>query len=97
MQRNQVDTQLKETCQLTGAIWAIWLEHSSDWEILAVYKLNAQVRSTLMHYIKMTVVEGWLNGALTGKRSRSRSISQSSGLSGSKLYVFPDQMTQRVI
>ena len=97
MQRNQVDIQLRETCQLTGAIWAIWLEHSIDWEILAAYKLNAQVRSTLMQYIKTVVVEGWLNGALTGKRSRSRSISQSSGLPGIKLYVFPDQMTQRVI
>ncbi len=52
MQKNQVDIQLKETCQLTGAIWAIWLEHSSDWEILAFYKLNAQIRSTLMQYIK---------------------------------------------
>jgi len=97
MQRNQIDVQLKETTQLTGAIWAIWLEHSNDWEILSAYKLNAQGRSALLRYIKEPVVDGWVNGALTGKRSRSRSISQSTGLVGEKLFIFPDQMTQRVI
>ena len=95
--KNLMSIQLRETSQLTGACWAIWLEHSSEWEILAVHKLNAQNRSAIMGYIHTQAVEGWLNGAMTGRRSRSRSVLQSIGLPGSKLYVFPDQMTQRVI
>ncbi len=97
MSKNQMDIQLKETSQLTGAYWAIWLEHTSDWEILASYKLKAQNRSVLMHLIQTTTVKGWVNGALSGSRRRSRPIPHSSGLPGSKVYVFPDQMTQRVI
>ena len=97
MPKNQMTIQLKETSQLTGACWAIWLEHTSEWEILAVHKLNAQNRSAILHYIQTQAVEGWLNGAMTGRRSRSRSVLHSLGLPGSKLYIFPDQMTQRVI
>lgn len=85
--------QLKETSQLTGACWAIWLEHTSEWEILAVHKLNTLNRSAILQYIQTQAVEGWLNGAMTGRRSRSRSVLRSLGLPGSKLYIFPDQMT----
>jgi signal transduction histidine kinase len=92
-----MDIQLKETSQLTGACWAIWLEHTTDWEILAFYKLNAKKRSAILHFIETESIDGWLNRALTGRRSRSRTILHSFGLPGSKLYVFPDQMTQRVI
>jgi signal transduction histidine kinase len=89
--------QLRETSQLTGACWAIWLERSSDWEILAVYKLNQKNRSAILQYIHTQAVKGWLNGAMAGRRSRSRSILRSIGLTGAKIYVFPDEMTQRVI
>ena len=97
MSNNQMSIQLKETSQLTGACWAIWLEHTSEWEILAVHKLNAQNRAAIMRYIQTQAVEGWLNGAMTGRRSRSCSVLRSIGLPGCKLYIFPDQMTQRVI
>ena len=97
MPKNQMTLQLRETSQLTGACWAIWLEHTSEWEILAVHKLNAQNRSAILRYIQTQAVEGWLNGAMTGRRSRSCSVLRSLGLPGSKLYIFPDQMTQRII
>jgi len=92
-----MNIQLKETSQLTGACWAVWMELSSEWEILAIYKLNEKNRSAILHYIQTQAVECWLNGAMAGRRSRSRSVLRSIGLPGSKLYVFPDQMTQRVI
>jgi two-component system, NtrC family, sensor kinase len=97
MKQNLLYVQLKETSQLTGAMWAIWLERSIDWEILASYKLTAKDRVLLIEYLQTKAVEGWLNGALSGKRTRSRSIVHSNSLPGSKLFVFPDQMTQRVI
>ena len=81
--------QLRETSQLTGACWAIWLERTSDWEILAEYKLNLKNRSAILQYIQTQAVKGWLNGAMTGRRSRSRSILRSIGLPGSKIIYFP--------
>jgi hypothetical protein len=35
MPQKLLDIQLKETSQLTGSYWAIWLEHAAEWEILA--------------------------------------------------------------
>ncbi len=95
--KNLMDVQLKETCQLTGACWAIWLEHSTEWETVASYKLNAKNRSVIFRYINTDAIDGWLKGALTDRRSRSRPFLHSTGLPGSKLYVFPDQMLQRLI
>ena len=92
-----MNVQLKETSQLTGACWAIWLEHANKWEILAFYKINARNRSVIINYIHDHAVEGWLNGDLTGRHRRSRSILSLIGLPGSGIYIFPDQMTQRVI
>jgi signal transduction histidine kinase len=97
MPQKLLDIQLKETSQLTGSYWAIWLEHAAEWEILASYKLNARNCKILMNYIETPAIAGWLNGALSGSHVRSRSITPSTGLQGSKLFVFPDQMTQRVI
>lgn len=92
-----MDLQLKETSQLTGAIWSVWLECTADWELLASYKLNARQRTLLMGLLAQPTVRGWLNGALTGKRSRSRTLTAEDDLACGKLYVFPDQMTQRAI
>jgi signal transduction histidine kinase len=97
MPKNPLEKQLKETSQLTGARWAIWLEHNVDWEILASYKIKAHSRAAVLEYIRKPNLIGWLNGALAGKHSRSLSILKATGLTGTKLYIFPDQMTQRVI
>ncbi len=97
MPKNPLEKQLKETSQLTGARWAIWLEHNVDWEILASYKIKAHSRAAVLEYIRKPNLIGWLNGALAGKHSRSLSILKATGLAGTKLYIFPDQMTQRVI
>ncbi len=70
--KNLMDAQLKETSQLTGACWSIWLEHTTDWEILAAYRLNVQNRSTILRYLQQKAGNGWLSGALAGRRSRPR-------------------------
>lgn len=97
MPKNLKDLQLKEVSQLTRVCWAIWLERIDEWEVLASYKSNLQQRAVLLKYILTPPVEAWLNRALTGKRGRSRLISQVTGMPGHKLYVFTDQVTQRVI
>lgn len=95
--KSQMDTQLKETSQLTGVAWAVWLERSSDWEFLSVYNLNTRQRASLLKHIRQAGVRGWLSGALAGQRTRSRSLQAEPGLPGMRLYVFPDQMTQRLV
>jgi len=89
--------QLREAAQLTGVTWAVWLEHAADWEILATYKLNTQIRAAILDCVRQSNVEGWLNSALAGKRCRPRSIPATARLPGTKMFVFSDQMTQRLI
>jgi signal transduction histidine kinase len=97
MTKSLLDLQLKETSQLTGAYWATWLEHPNDWEVLASYKINLQQRIDLLGYLQKHPIRTWSNKTLIGKRDRTRLGSQVTGMPGNKIYVFPDQVTQRAI
>jgi len=68
-------------------VLAIWLEHTSEWEILAVHKLNALNRFCILHYIQTQAVEGWLNGAMDWQAQPFAFCLRSLGLPGSKLYI----------
>ncbi len=92
-----MDIQLSETAQLTGAGWAVWLEHSDDWKVLSTYKLNAQYCAAILKYIQQPATKVWLDDALTGKRVRSRAVLRTAGIPGPKMFAFPDQVTQRVV
>jgi signal transduction histidine kinase len=97
MPTNSLEKQLKETSQLTGAGYAVWLEHNVGWEILASYKINVKSRTTLLDYIKKADAEGTFDWSFSGKHRRSGSMLKTIGFGGTCLYTFPDQMTQRVI
>lgn len=97
MPKNTLEVQLSETCQLTGAEWAVWLERDKEWGLRASYRLDGRRRAALLAYLSLAPVSGWINGALTGNRSRSRKLSPQTGLATERLFVFPDQVTQRVI
>jgi signal transduction histidine kinase len=97
MPKNTLEVQLSETCQLTGAEWAVWLERDKEWGLRASYRLDVRRRLALLAYLNLTPVSGWLNGSLTGNRIRSRKLPPQTGLAAEKLFVFPDQVTQRVI
>ena len=97
MPKSQMNIQLKEMGQLTGVCWAAWLERTSEWELLAAYKVNHPQQTILMKFVQQPSVKIWLDGAIPGNRSRSRLITEKLDLMGRKLYVFPDQATQRVI
>ena len=92
-----IDTQLREIAQLTGASWAVWLEHTGEWNIIAAYKLNRKYRVAITEYLQRSAMRGWLNGALTNMRIRSRRLPPTVGLIGKKIFAFPDQTTRRVI
>lgn len=97
MRKSQMDLLLKEIGQLTGATWAIWLERSSNWEALSSYKVNLKQHEFILKFILQPPIKSWLNGALSGKRSRSRPNPKKTGLPGKRIYIYTDQVTQRVI
>jgi signal transduction histidine kinase len=97
MEVSQMNFQLKEAGQFTGAAWAIWLERSGEWEPICFYKISLKQRSIVLNLVKNPAMERWLEGILKGKTNISRKIPKNSGLSGGKLYVFPNRLTQRVI
>ena len=94
---NILEKQLKETSQLTGAGCAVWLEHNVDWEILASYKINIKDRASVLDYIRKTDIDGAFDWSFSGKHRHSRTILKTTGLVGTRIYIFPDQMTQRII
>jgi len=97
MEKRQLNLQLKEAGELTGAAWAAWLERSNDWEMLGNFKINLKQRNMILEYIRQPGLKSWLDGALAGKRIRPHSVSAHSGISGQNLFVFPNQVTQQVI
>ncbi len=97
MPKSTLEVQLSETCQLTGAEWAVWLERDKEWGVRASYRLEGRRRTALLAYLELAPVSGWINGSLAGNRSRSRKLSPQTGLATEKLFIFPDQVTQRVI
>jgi signal transduction histidine kinase len=97
MHKSQMDIQLKEGGQLTKAKWATWLECSNDWELIGSYKINLKKRRLLQKFIFQPGIKAWLKGVLAGKRSRPRLVPEKLGDPGQKLFVFPNQLTQRVI
>jgi signal transduction histidine kinase len=98
MPRNLMEIRLKETSQLTDALWAAWLESDSDgWEIRAGYKINRQQSKALLEFLGRPPNKLWLNGALAGRHNRTRPIPAKINLAGRQIFVFPDQVTQRVI
>lgn len=98
MSTDLLERQLKETSLLTGACWAVWLERgAAEWFILAAYRLPRVRRAALMRYLEQPAVASWLAGALAGRHHRSRALPDSLGLTCSRLYLFPERLTHRII
>ncbi len=97
MNLNQMNIQLKEAGQLTGSAWAIWLERSGEWGTLGFYNITTKQRSLVLTWLNRPSFVSWLNGGLYGKHILSRKIPKNPGIIGEKLYIFPNQLTQRVI
>jgi Signal transduction histidine kinase regulating C4-dicarboxylate transport system len=97
MQKSLMDLQLMDAVQLTGVYWAVWLERSKSWELLAAYKINLKQRKEILQQLAKPEVNSWLVLALSGKNILSRRFPKNTILAGQKLYIFPNQVSQRVI
>ncbi len=97
MPKSQMDIQLREAGQLTGADWAACMEYSNEWELLGSYKMGLNQRSELQKLIMIPGITTWMKGVLAGYRNRPRIIPEHIGLTGRILFIFPNQVTQRII
>lgn len=85
-----INSQLKEACQLTGAVWAALVEREAGkWRVAAQHHLAKKSQNALLKFLEETEVDVWLSGALSGGQSRSVSLPASSALQAERLYAFP--------
>jgi signal transduction histidine kinase len=98
---NVFEAQLKQTCRITGAQWAVWLERTDEgWNFSTHYALNKNRAAALKAFLDQPKMVSWLSGALSGGRMRSKSAASfPSGvlLDCQHLYVFPNTETQSAI
>jgi two-component system, NtrC family, sensor kinase len=97
MPKSQMESQLKDACQLTHVYWAAWVEHSTDWELMASYGLNDRQRNLMHSFIQDDETRRWMEKGLKGRRDLIHPITNPTELDGSKVHVFSDRMTQRQI
>ncbi|MBI1795212.1 MAG: GAF domain-containing protein [Chloroflexi bacterium] len=91
------ETQLKEACQLTGALWAVIAEREGGhWLLQSVSNLNKTKQTALTKFLAQETVDAWLLGASEGENSRSASLSDSK-LGAARLYVYPISNSFRAI
>ena len=85
--------QLKDTCRLTNAKWAILLERlDNTWEIAGCHGLTKSGKSSFVEFIHNPNVSTWLAGALTTGRTRSRQTgTMANSLGCQRVYLFPNQ------
>jgi len=83
-------TGLKETCRITGVIWAASLVlEQGTWRILNKVNLSPNNVNVLDHFLTDTKFLLWLGNIPVTKHTRSISFSKDNALSISKIYAFP--------
>lgn len=96
---NSIEIALKDTCQITGAVWAACVERGNDgWTFEAAYRLSKKRQKLLAQdYFALKTVDSWLCGSIAGGRSRSRKLLGKPEFGVARLYTFPLKETQKII
>jgi signal transduction histidine kinase len=93
-----METQLKDAVQLSGASWAVIAERvGGAWLLRASYHLNKGSQGRLIDHLARSSVDAWLCGALSGGNVRSSSLPEEINLDAARFYAFPLAGTSRVI
>ena len=99
-EKSQIITkQLKDTCKLTNAKWAVWVERvGSTWLFRIYHGLNQRKLKALEYIVGDTELNTRLSGGLTTGRTRSFNIIRWEADLGCQIaYMFPDQRSQSVL
>ena len=91
--------QLRSTCKLTSASWAIWLTREGDqWNFYPPESLGKARRTALRSLIAEAPTSDWLAGALSSGRVRFRSTGKySQSIGTQQIYIFPNPKAKAVI
>ncbi|RPI26171.1 MAG: GAF domain-containing protein, partial [Chloroflexota bacterium] len=83
--------QLRETCKLSKARWAVWLRHTdSGWDFAYQHGLTASRQAALTKYVRQPRNVSWLAGAFSSGRVRSAQAGPFAGSLGCRrVFVFP--------
>lgn len=87
-----ISLQLRETCKLTGARWAAWLNRTeSGWSYGARHGLSKPRQAELDALLQEPKTAAWLAGTFGSGRVRSRQTGRASiDVGCRRLYVFPN-------
>ena len=95
--QNLYNTVLKDTCELTGATWAVCVERShTGWDINGAYHLTKARQTWMETYLTEKKTERWLSDAISTGRSRSRKLASVPQAGVPNLYSFPVPATEKI-
>ena len=91
--------QLRSTCKLTGASWAIWLTREGDqWNFYPPESLSKARTTALRNLIAESPTSNWLAGALSSGRVRYRTTGEYSQSIGSQqIFIFPNPKAKAML
>ena len=96
--QGRIDYQLKEASQLTDAAWSALVEREvGKWRVVTNYRLGRKFQTALIKFLGKSEVDSWLCGALSGGKSRSVSLPESSNMNAERLYAYPLQGLSRAV
>ncbi|MCE9647590.1 MAG: GAF domain-containing protein [Chloroflexi bacterium] len=85
-----LETQLKEAVQLSGADWAVLAERIGGvWLLRCVVRLNKNAQTELTELLGRPSIDTWLCGALSGGNVRSSAVSEQSSFKSRRFFAFP--------
>lgn len=93
-----IDTQLKEAVQLTGADWAVLAERVGGvWLVRASHHLSKSAQNELTGIMAVTSTDAWLCGALSGGHTRSAEIPENRSVGVGRFFAFPISNSSKLI
>lgn len=83
----ETTSRLKDACQLTGALWAVFVSHQNDaWWLDQIYHLPKAGRTALQELLRSAEFAFLLRA---GGPVRAVALKEQPGLSGKQIYIFP--------
>ncbi len=99
-EKSQIITkQLKETCELTNAYWAVWIERiGTNWFFRYHHGLNKTKLQVLQALLKETEISTRITGGLaTGRTCSFKTKSLQPDLTCQTIFIYPEKNSQSVL
>jgi hypothetical protein len=75
LDREKLESLLREACLLTQASWAVWADRASGtWQIIAAHGIRGPLLVRVTAHIQQSTVDSWMCGAFSSNALRSRTF-----------------------